>query len=854
MTVNKYSQTLYKDNLYKQIRETLGCSKAFIKANKIRRSLVQEKLSELCLLANHTSIFNINTMKHENMINEYESFNHIFNRSINKKYKRVDSSDMSRQIEIVISDIYEYLRSSGYITDSIDVIKVKSSIISEEICNICLLSSVPLIKYDHTLKGIESNHNEFLSVNFINNLSKNLLIHLSSIIVQNHIQTSTIIKHILDHSSIIIAKSRAITNISYQISEIFESCVLDDSRVYHCRATGKSYKLMSIPEYILSSYILPTHMPRIVEPDSTHDNNKDYSIYSKSISEGISSIDISSETRNALIISQKKKFRINNEAIKLFNIIDELPYEIVKNIKCLPFTPIKHLEYLDNIIINMKYNINDDISKQISYELYNIMKSDIKVNNIVDELSIKLNIDNDIIDYHLKYYNYKKEYNDKLRLRKLHNTTIKFAELFIDFTIYFTSCYDYRLRMYPYSYFFSRTTGIYKYLVSEFEYTRVSPEGYITMVKAYINNFEEKYTYLGEISVNNIKNIKDNFKPLDISDIINESSYFYYYLLGNEIYKLRNTDKTNFMIEIDQKSSSTVFMSIILGDKKLASQCNLISNSVNDPPKILMSKFESFYKYKVSNDTLKEFTTNRKVHKYLLMCFCYNQTHYGRTELIKEYISNYKDVSYISSTYPSFIDTVFDNLSIKKDKLNNIIRYYTINSNESIKIDTIDGSKISWFIFKKRDNKFDKNKYKSVLVDIYISYSNKRYEEEKSDVHKTVVGLIPSFIHSLDAAIMRKIINKVYIDNKYIINHLHDSIQLHPNQYNKVLDSISYVYLNSNLDKCLDNCLLKNLSNNLIVEKREIFEKLIDEFKSSNYEELVLTKEKFNVRGMFPFE
>jgi hypothetical protein len=52
--------------------------------------------------------------------------------------------------------------------------------------------------------------------------------------------------------------------------------------------------------------------------------------------------------------------------------------------------------------------------------------------------------------------------------------------------------------MYPYTYFFSRTTGIYKYLVTEYEQTKLTPEGYINMVKAYVNNFPSKYVHLGD--------------------------------------------------------------------------------------------------------------------------------------------------------------------------------------------------------------------------------------------------------------------------------------------------------------------------------------------------------------------
>jgi hypothetical protein len=171
---------------------------------------------------------------------------------------------------------------------------------------------------------------------------------------------------------------------------------------------------------------------------------------------------------------------------------------------------------------------------------------------------------------------------------------------------------------------------------------------------------------------------------------------------------MKTHDKTNFMLEIDQKSSSTVFMSILLGDEELASKCNLTSISNSDPATILMNKFESYYKGYITDSSMSIIKNNRKIHKYLLMCYCYNQGYYGRTKDIREYISSEKDINHISLTYPTFIDKVFNNLSVKKNKLNNIIRYYLENSNNSILIDTLDGSRVSWYIFITKKEPYKK--------------------------------------------------------------------------------------------------------------------------------------------------
>jgi hypothetical protein len=73
------------------------------------------------------------------------------------------------------------------------------------------------------------------------------------------------------------------------------------------------------------------------------------------------------------------------------------------------------------------------------------------------------------------------------------------------------------------------------------------------MVKAYTKNFSTQYEYLGNISIDRIGYIKEHFKPLNIEDLFDKPSYFIYTLLGDEILKLKNTNKTSFLIEIDFK-------------------------------------------------------------------------------------------------------------------------------------------------------------------------------------------------------------------------------------------------------------------------------------------------------------
>ena len=149
--MSKYEQTLYSDNLYKQISEILGCPKNFIKANKSRRSAIQDKLSELCILANHTSIFNINNVKHSNLINEYDAFNHLFQKAMIISSSRSNSSDMNKQFHKVIYYISEYLNDLGYLAEQVNADNIINKVSSQQIFNICILSSTSLIKYEQNL-------------------------------------------------------------------------------------------------------------------------------------------------------------------------------------------------------------------------------------------------------------------------------------------------------------------------------------------------------------------------------------------------------------------------------------------------------------------------------------------------------------------------------------------------------------------------------------------------------------------------------------------------------------------------------------------------------------------------------
>ena len=106
-----------------------------------------------------------------------------------------------------------------------------------------------------------------------------------------------------------------------------------------------------------------------------------------------------------------------------------------------------------------------------------------------------------------------------------------------------------------------------------------------------------------------------------------------------------------------------------------------------------------WFKNKITEESNKILSESRSLQKSLLMCYCYNSTTYGRIKGLEEFIENKDDCKIIAKYYPEFIDSTLDGLSMKKDKLNNIIKYYLKNSQSSIVIDTIDGCMLNWIIF-----------------------------------------------------------------------------------------------------------------------------------------------------------
>jgi hypothetical protein len=147
-------------------------------------------------------------------------------------------------------------------------------------------------------------------------------------------------------------------------------------------------------------------------------------------------------------------------------------------------------------------------------------------------------------------------------------------------------------------------------------------------------------------------------------------------------------------------------------------------------------------------------------------------------------------------------------------------------------------------------------KYKSPITGKNISYRPKNLYLHKRDTRKILSGFLASYIHSIDGAIMRLILKGVYKSsgNGYIISHLHDSIQYHPNQYYNVMESVRNVYSSDRLKNVIDKTLFENLEAGLPADKRKEFNLLVSKFNDCSTKKVNITAENIKPRLLYPLQ
>lgn len=336
----------------------------------------------------------------------------------------------------------------------------------------------------------------------------------------------------------------------------------------------------------------------------------------------------------------------------------------------------------------------------------------------------------------------------------------------------------------------------------------------------------------------------------------------YFMYLHMELLKMERTNKSTVNIELDQTASGIVFLYLLLRDKKMATAANLITKEKSCPYTFVMNHFENFANNYITHKAEKacEFlSSNRKLHKYALICFTYNQTHIGR---IHDFYDRWFEelncfpseeerntLNEFSTKYEQFIEQIFPN-SIKKLQLLEKAMELVLNECNFTPIGTIEGDIITWSIYKSKKivrAKFDPVSRSTSTYRLY-TYESKR----TPDVRTHRRNFLSYLIHSIDAAVIRFYIRKMKEDHKYIINHLHDCVIIHPNYVDDFYKLVEILYKSDDLYYMSEKLLFDQMRSSLSQGSRDQLDKiktdyllLCDDFK---------TEINFDPRNIYKFE
>jgi len=783
-----YNEILYSQKIIDQLKEILK-NKNFNALNTHEKNIISNKVKELSILSEYNLSIDNETIYKYTCLNSLnlpgiDEFKHLLNNRLTLKINRANSADINNQFKKVIVTTTELIKNK-FNLDNLDsnstYEKILKTLKVDEIVFLSINSSLSCLDYkEYSLNYDQSSLNEITSHNLFYKLRKNIFKYIiSRIINSNNINTleNLISVSLIKKINLLVNSSEfdCLNNLAKQIENIFifSLKLKTNIKTINFKKKSKSIKLIELPLFLINSTILYNHLPEIIEPEKWGDTTlKDFLKSFKSVKNGASDVKVSRFAEKVLTDSQKKKFRINREVINLFKKIDCINIDTKNFDNMLPFTPIFKLEKMKEEI----HLLESDLGC-LYFNIQNIIKEKYKKNGSIKKDFFKNHktiSESDFIKSNT-LYKLKKEFNLRKKLRIIHNTIIEIAEIYDNLPIYFINSIDYRTRMYPWSWFFSRTTGNYKYLMQDYQFCKLTHNGLKNMISAYYFNFTEEYQKFIDFSNSNFhkKNYKDlvkkYFKKVDDEKISKNSAFFFIKLLEIEIEKMFNNDySTNFMVEIDQKSSSSVFLSTILKSKKLAETSNLISLKANDPAIFLMNSSKFYFK-KITLESLKILTESRKLHKYLFMCFCYNESFKGRLDRLKEYGIDMDSAKIIAKEYKKFVDNVFNGLNSRITEINNIMKFVLDKTNNSINLATVDGCKLSWQIYYSKNLSQKKRKYKDPITNEYLSYHINSYDINKIDKRKIILGFLPNFIHSIDASVMRIIIYGVKKKKKNIL-------------------------------------------------------------------------------------
>ena len=460
------------------------------------------------------------------------------------------------------------------------------------------------------------------------------------------------------------------------------------------------------------------------------------------------------------------------------------------------------------------------------------------------------------------------EMHKKLRVmrskRQLFLTAVDMSDVFSGYPLYYTTKFDYRLRMYPLQFLLSRTTGYLKRTLKDFSPQKLSISGLIHLLQAYYSfnkSQRDIFDQYLEKSSSLVKNLSK--KKLQLFFEKNPLNYAgkqfcYSTMLFGELSRIFCSKgkkmTTQIWLEVDQNASAFTFLALLFENEKMARATGLIANSTGSTPDIyslirdqIRSYVTAEYKgdFKNTEDLLNFLCSNeesRGLHKMAAMCWVFNE---GKQARIRKWLEQFKKLNnrslsnneyrllnWVGKEYPSIVNKIFPNLSKQKDLINQAVKLLIKNSTETeIEVETLDGGLLGWDfhpevetiksvwnpVLKKKvsvgQNRAPSLSKKKSLKN-ENSFKKQKLMGENYRLRKHLSTFIPNLIQSIDGSVLRMLILKVFSKTKYVMNPLHDCFMVTPNSIDALGEAILELYSGPEFGPGLaDRLFFKPLSN-----------------------------------------
>jgi hypothetical protein len=894
--------TFFTDHYIKTLQQMLGNSKDFLKLSDSKKKLIQMSIDQMTNIDHslksylHKSIYS-STGYHFNFPNEFKNFKKSYCKLLELKDLKTQRSythtlfyKFERLHEMVVNeligegflDLQKYRKLSkpelniifeDYIkpADTFDIIfsKMLQTARDEFFCK-------DGQRFDHMSLSVAQHQVRLPLIHqlFTNHVSYGLIAAIKS--QTNMLPSDDLIRNIRIY---ILTNPEKFFNSklgkSYcdgiaSIIDAFIYCGIFNGDPILSRIEAKNeYKTESrlfFPTKISDSYYNFSLPPRIIPVETVTKHNM--FDFMKQNDGSRYTVEDSQNLFNSLNIANSKKFRINE---KCWHILDQIDTQLSSNHDQLAL-PIPSLDQL--------------IVKEQEFDLYNFSYS--KVNKLMlsrlhrEVTKKQLNLNPDLYRliagslletkiWHLKTLA-QKQYKFLANGRKSGITRMSLAKIFFKFPLFYTNKICSTTRVFATEFMLSRHVGCLKQLRREHASEKITVGGLAHMMRAYYCEDPEKLRKFEQYVSNN-----ENFNYLKIQKFFEgnrieystKKAFSHFMVLSSELQSTFITKKTGILLQIDQAGSGLTLLGLIFQNKQLLEQCHVLKceNAVG-PYKYGMLHFKDYYDKTIEpkNDkVLAMFTSDKKIHKYSMMCYSYNQTTFGRLEEFKKHFFDiYKKspnslefdcLISISKNYPNFMDEIFPGLNSQIQILNKIIKLVALN-NERVCTKTIDGELICWQHFKQKGEVRKKFNLRDMTAKQYFTHSNvtDRNGKFKSDAQKHQTRFLAYLVHSIDANLMRKFMLKMNAEHNYSIEQLFDCILLHPNQVGNLYRVIAESYQSIDFCNFMKANVFGPLRSDLDSSKLAEFDALVSEFYKYCDRSITFEMDNSDFKKMYAFE